>query len=66
MMSRVKQRASIGCERSPLALCTVGRDAAGRGLARAHAPVCCRGIIVQFVIPTQGREPLLLSNPQCD
>lgn len=63
MMSRVKQRATIGCELSPLALCTVRRDTAGRARGRAHARMSCRGIPIQFVILIQGHEPFLLSNP---
>lgn len=63
MMSRVKQRVTIGCARSPLALCTVGRDAAGRTRWGAHARSLCRYITIQFVIVLQGHEPFILSNP---
>lgn len=61
MMSRVKQRVTIGCPRSPLAPCTVSET----------ARVCaCAQLVFRYYTsirhpPTRPRT-FLLSNPQCD
>ncbi len=57
MMSRVKQRVAIGCQRSPQ--CTVPRDGDGGGVGAdgsAHARGDCCVITHLLVILLQGHE----------
>lgn len=63
MMSRGKQRVTIGWPRCPPGAVYSWARRCGRGYGEAHACSLCRGITSQFVIRLRGHEPFILSNP---